>query len=492
MTPRVPTPKHSLNLISRFASEFINRLSSFIVFPLMIKYLSAEAYGVNTQIQTLSSYLLTFAGLGLGFYVIREYAGKLETRVLSKRFWSSVLLVSIASIALGSVLLFLPDQINQIFFRVSWANPVIQWGFGLVFFSAIEQVIRDFLRARLRMVAYSVSQIVQAIVYVLGVSAILLNSGSLLQIIQLTVMLRAVSGLGMVIFLLVVGEVGIIGGINSIKEQMEIVRWGLPIVASSLSVAFISTGDRAILGALTDSVSVGIYGASYQLANIILAIGAPFWSMLYPLMATFKNLNDLDGLTRVTRKYSNTFVCIGLPVFFGLLILGAPTLGYFGESLFELPVHVFLFILLGVFVSQFCAPILYLAYIYQSPKTIFAITTASALTNSILNFLLIPYLGIYAAALNTTFTYALMDFLLIRLIPSTGLKESNIYDYKNLLRYAISGILMGILLLFLREKFVFSLETLLFMVLISAGGYFLVLFALYGFRLSRMLKPIFN
>ncbi len=492
MNLRIPNPKHSLSLISRFASEFINRLSSFIVFPLMIKYLSAEAYGVNTQIQTLSSYLLTIAGVGLGFFVIREYSGNFEIRILSKRFWSSVLLVAFSSTILGSIFLILPNQINQIFFRVTWANPVIQWGFGLVFFSAIEQVVRDFLRARLRMVAYSVSQIAQAVVYVVAVSYILVNSGDLLQIIQLTVILRAISSLGMAIFLLFVGEVGFLGGLNSSKEQLKIARWGLPIVASSLSISFISTGDRAILGALTDSVSVGIYGASYQLANVILAVGAPFWSMLYPLMATFKNANDPDGLARVSRKYSNTFTAIGIPVFFGLLILGAPTLGYFGESLFELPMHILLFIILGVFVSQFCAPILYLAYIYQSPKTIFTITTVCAVTNSVLNIFLIPYLGIFAAALNTTFTYTLMDLLLIRLIPSTGLKEREIYDYKNLFRYAISGILMGVFLLILREKLVFAMDTLLFMMLLSALVYFLVLFALNGFKLSRLLKPIFN
>jgi O-antigen/teichoic acid export membrane protein len=489
---RFPNSKHTLSLISRFASEFVNRVSSFIVFPLMLKYLSAEAYGVNTQIQTLSSYLLTFAGLGLGFFVIREYSGKLEKTVLSKRFWSSIMLVGTVSIIVGSILLVFTDQLNTIFFKATWANSVIQWGFGLIFFSAIEQVIRDFLRARLRMIAYSTSQIVQAVIYVGGVSAILINGGDLLQIMQLTVGLRAASCLGMVIFLLVVGEINFSGGLNSLKEQSEIARWGLPIVASSLSVAFISTGDRAILGALTDSVSVGIYGASYQLANVILAIGAPFWSMLYPLMATFKNSQDPAGLTKVSRKYSNAFACIGIPVFFGLLILGARTLGHFGEKLFELPMHVFLFIILGVFISQFCAPVLYLAYIYQKPKTIFAITTASALTNSILNILLIPYLGIFAAALNTTFTYALMDFLLIRLIPSTGLKEKELFDYKNILRYLISGIAMAIGLSIIRESLVFDIDTLIIMVVSSAGLYFFVLFALYGFKPSRMLKPLFD
>ncbi|GAP19932.1 oligosaccharide flippase family protein [Leptolinea tardivitalis] len=490
MNFRIPNIKHSTNLISRFASEFINRVSSFIVFPLMIKYLSAEAYGVNTQIQTLSSYLLTLAGLGLGFYVIREYSGKIEIKVLSRRYRSSILLVGISSTILGSFFLIFTNQINQFFFKVDWANSIIQWGAGLVIFSALEQVIRDFLRARLRMVAYSISQIVQAIIYIFGVYAILTSGGNLLQLIQLTVFLRVLSCLGMEIYLLIIGEIEFWGEFNTLQEQLNIARWGLPIVASTLSVTFISTGDRAILGALTNSTSVGVYGASYQLANIILAVGAPFWSMLYPLMATFKNSGDPAGLSKVSRKYSNAFCILGIPIFFGLLLIGSPTLGYFGKNVFALPLHISLFILLGIFISQFCAPVLYLAYIYQTPKTIFLITTICALVNSGLNILLIPYLGIFAAALNTTFTYALMDLLLIRLVPSTGIKEKDLYDYINISKYLVSGTIMAIFLGIALQVIPFNLFTLLMMVGCSAIVYFVVLLAMNKFKFTELTNPI--
>jgi len=458
----------------------------------MIKYLPAEAYGVNTQLQTLSTYLLTLASLGLGFFVIREYSGNIELKTLSTRFRSSILLVTISSIIVGSVFLILPSQVNQLFFRVSWADVIIQWGFGLILFSALEQVIRDFLRARLRMIAYSISQIIQAVIYVAGVSYILTTGGNLLQIIQLTVFLRAASFLGMFIFLLVVREVEPFGKFVTLKEQMKIIRWGFPIVASSLSVSFLSNGDRAVLGALTDSVSVGVYGAAYQLANVLLALGAPFWSMLYPLIATYKNLHDPAGLSMVSKRYSNAFSVIGFPAFFGLLIIGSPTLGYFGKSVYEIPVPVFLFIMLGVFISQFCAPILYMAYVYQKPRTIFIITTISALVNLVLNYLLIPSLGIFAPALNTTFTYTLMDFLLIRLIPSTGFKENELYDYASIIKYICAGAAMAIALVFARNYIQINLVNLFILVAGSAIVYSLVLFSLYKFNFARMVKPLFG
>ncbi len=490
MSVRIPNPKHSASLVSRFASEFVNRASSFIVFPLMIKYLSAEAYGVNTQIQTLSTYLLTLASLGLGFFVIREYSGNIEIKTLSARFRSSIFLVTVSSILVGSVFLLLPAQVNQLFFRVTWADAVIQWGFGLILFSGLEQVIRDFLRARLRMVAYSISQIMQAVIYVAGVSVILTTGGNLLQIIQLTVILRAASFLGMFIFLLVVREVELFGNFISLKEQMKIIRWGLPIVASSLSVSFLSNGDRALLGALTDSVSVGVYGAAYQLANVLLALGAPFWSMLYPLIATYKNSHDPSSLSRVSKRYSNAYAALGIPAFFGLLVIGTPTLGYFGRSVFEIPLHVFLFIMLGVFISQFCAPILYMAYVYQKPRTIFLITTISALVNLGSNYILIPYLGIFAPALNTTLTYTLMDYLLIRLIPSTGFKESELYDYANIFRYILAGVVMTIVLVIVSNYIQFNLVNLFLLIAGAAITYAITLFSLYRFSFSRMIKPL--
>ena len=490
MNQRIPGVKHSFSLFSRFVSEFVNRVSAFITFPLMIKYLSTEAYGVNTQIQTLTNYLLTISSLGLGFYVIKELSGKIEIKILSKRFRSSLLLVGTASIFLSSIFLIFTEQINQWFFKVGWASSIIPWGVGIVVFSSLEQVVKDFLRARLQMVVYSGVQIVQAVIYVAGVAGILISGGDLLQIIQLTIIIKVVSILIMVIYLRAIGEIEFIGNFISTQEQIKAIQWGLPIVASALSVSIISTGDRAILGALTNATSVGIYGASYQLANVLLAIGAPFWSMLYPLMATFKNSQDSKNLSQVSKRYSNAFSVIGFPVLFGLLIIGPATLGYFGKSTFEIPVFTFLFIILGVFISQFCAPMLYLAYLYQKPKTILIITTISALLNIGLNILLIPHLGIFAAAINTTFTYAFMDYLLFRKIPSTGFQEKDFFDYRNIGKYFLSSIIMAIALANAKTVFPLNLINLVTLISCSAIIYALCLFVLYRFSPAKLLKPL--
>jgi O-antigen/teichoic acid export membrane protein len=489
MNLRIPNTKHSIGLASRFIAEFINRASSFITFPLMIKYLSPEAYGVNTQIQTLTTYIITITGLGLGFYVIKELSGKIELSILSKRFRSSLLLVGIFSLFFSAILMLFSDQINLWFFRVDWAPLIIRWSVGLVLFSAWEQVIKDFLRARLQMVAYSSMQIIQAVVYVAGVSAVLLSGKGLLEIIQLTIMIRLLSVIAMIVYLRIIGEIELVGGFISRKEQLLAIQWGLPLVASSLSVSIIGNGDRTILGAMTNATSVGIYGASYQLANIILAIGSPFWSLLYPLLATYKNSHDKKGLSNASQHYVNAFSFIGFPAFFGLLCIGPATLGFFGSTTFEIPTVTFLFIILGVFISQFCSPMLYMAYLYQKPTTILVITTASALLNSVLNILLIPHLGILAAAINTTVTYAVMDYALCRLIPMTGFQEKDLYDYRSISHYIFASVLMAIGITTIKSMFPFTLLNLGIILAGSVILYALVLLTIYKFDIPRLVAP---
>ncbi|NMB53949.1 MAG: polysaccharide biosynthesis protein [Leptolinea sp.] len=490
MNLRIPNSKHGFSLASRFIAEFVNRASSFIVFPLMIKYLSPEAYGVNTQIQTLTAYLMTIAGLGLGFYVIKELSGKIERSILSRRFRSSLLLVGSVSLLLGAFLIVFPDLINQWLFRVDWAPEIIRWSFGLLLFSSWEQVIRDFLRARLKIVAYSTMQIFQAVAYVVGVSAVLLAGYGLLEIIQLTIAIRLVSVIMMIAYLAFSGEIELAGGFISRQEQLKAVQWGLPLVASSLSVTIIGNGDRTILGALTDATSVGIYGASYQLANVLLAIGSPFWSLLYPLLATYKNSEDFQGLSHASQRYVNAFAFIGFPAFFGLLCVGPALLGLVGSTTFEIPTFTFFFIILGVFISQFCSPLLYLAYLYQKPTTILIITTASALLNASLNILLIPRMGILAAAINTTVTYTAMDYALCRLVPTTGFREKDLYDYGNIGKFLFASLIMTVGIVLARTRIS---DTLVSMGLIIAGAivlYGLTLLLIYGFNIPRLANAL--
>ncbi len=490
MNIRSPNTKHSLGLISRFLSEVVNRGQSLITFPLMIKYLSAEAYGVNTQAQTLSSYLLTVSGLGLGFYIIKELSGKIDRKVLSTRFRSSLLLVLVVSMLLSSIFLIFPDQINSIFFKVDWASNIIRLSVGLVVFFALEQVIKDFLRARLQMVAYSSMQIVQAVFYVLGVAIILISGGGLFRIIALTITIKAVSIVVMIVYLRIIGEIELTGSFLPWSEQLKALKWGLPIVASSLSISLIGTADRAVLGSYSNATAVGIYGASYQLANILLAIGAPFWSMLYPLMATYRNSQDNPGLSKVSQRYSNGFSIIAFPVLVGLISIGPATLGVIGESTFEIPIFTFSFIILGVFISQFCAPMLYLTYIYQKPKTIFLITTVCALLNIGLNILLIPRMGILAAAINTTLTYTFMDFLLVRMVPRAGFKEKDLYDYANIKKYILASAIMAVVLNVIKAMVPINLLNIGLMIFGSAIIYAICLLVFYKFSPSKVMKPL--
>jgi O-antigen/teichoic acid export membrane protein len=454
----------------------------------MAAYLGTEGYGVNSQVNTLITFLVPIATLGLGFGIVRIVAGQQSTEAVSSRLYSTILVVGLVSFLLSVVVFLSAPVVNRLLFKVDWATAIIRWSAPLIFLTAFEQLMKDYFRARLRIVAYSIFQIVQTIVYVSGVAIILTTGGGLLELIWLWLGIKVLFNLATFIYFIIAGEIQFRLVFMPRGELINLLRFGFPIVIAGLGTWVTNVGDRWIIGYFMSVDDVGVYNAGYTLAGIITAIASPFWNPLYPIMASSVLKDDKSVLFNACKKYTNGFCLVGIPAVLGLIALANPLLVIIGSDDFSIGFFTFTLIILGLFSDQISATAHYLVYLHNDPGYMRNVTIASGVTNVIINLLTIPYIGITGAALATFASFLLLDFLLFRRVISYGYKIQDLYDLKSLTKMLASAVVMGLVIMILMRYLEMTLATTGVLVLVGGLVYFTALLAVNGWKTTFLSK----
>lgn len=474
----------------RFLAEFTSRASTLITFPLFAKYLGAEGYGVNIQINTIISFLVPITTLGLGYAVVRLIAGSKERHLVSSHFYTSLVVVGFASAILSLWVFLLSPLLNSSFIKVDWAPQIIRWSAPLVFLSAIEATIKDYYRARLRIISYSVFQILQSFSYVFGVALILINSGNLLQVIWLWLGIKFLFNITTFAYFIFIKEIDILPSFLLKKELTSLLQFGFPLVIASLGTWVINISDRWVIGHFLSITNVAIYSAAYSLAGVITALAAPFWNPLYPVMSTFYNKNDLRSLFSATRKYTNGFSIITIPSVAGLIVIANPLLILLGSSDFSIQSHTFALIILGLFFDQFSASMHYLIYLHNEPYFMRNVLLTSSIFNVVMNLITVPWFGITGAALSTFITYLFLDVLLLKKVVSYQIDIRDVYDFKTTGVYSISSFIMALFLIVGMRWVDTSLISIVKLILFGVFMYVFMLLFFYKFSIRKIVQSV--
>ena len=438
-------PRASFLIAIRFVAEAVNRGAGLLLFPLIARHLGAGAYGVQMQANALIGVLVPISTLGLGFSVVRTAAGSVDPQQLSARFASTLRRVVWPATGLGVLVWAAAPLLEALFFKDPAATAIVRWSALLVPFGAFESILIDFYRARLRFGSFAAAQVVQAVLLVGGVALVLDAHGTLLEVVWVTVAVKALAVGGLFVYFHLIGEVGHGGEALDAAEVDEMVRLGLPVVVMGLSTWFLSLGDRLVIGWFRDAGQVGIYAAAYALAGLVGAVASPFWSPLYPLMAAHHREADRAGLIAASRRFTSSYLALGIPMVVGLTLLCVPALALVGTSEFTIGRAAFGAIALGLLADQTTAVACYIFFLERESARLRDIALTSAVANLLLNVALVPFFGISGAAWATLIAYGLMSVLLWTVIRRHGYRPSDVYDFDWLLRIvAASGVMTGV------------------------------------------------
>lgn len=185
------------------------------------------------------------------------------------------------------------------------------------------------------------------------------------------------------------------------KLLSEMLRFSWPLVLSDLSSMILALSDRFIINIISTLENVGIYSIAFRISNVVKLLVVNAFSQAY-VHIFFKSMNAEDRGRLYTKTltyfvYMTTFFSLAISLF-AKEILQVFSLGNenYWQSYPLIPV-----LILGIIVNGMRRQMVLVMMKERKTRIILLFTIIVALLNILLNFLLIPVMGNYGAALAT-------------------------------------------------------------------------------------------
>ena len=191
----------------------------------------------------------------------------------------------------------------------------------------------------------------------------------------------------------------------------NLIIFGFPFLPSVIFQMIIDFSDRQLLVYLTDLNTVGLYSASYKIASIMLFIISGFRLGWEPFFLKLKNNKSI-----IISQISNFMILFLITIllfsilFIKPLIINSYTLFNFsiiGEDFWDslpiIPIIMTGYLFLALYHLQMPA-----IFYYNKTAMLPLFRFLGAFSNIVLNIVLIPFWGIYGAAIATTLSFIIM------------------------------------------------------------------------------------
>ena len=374
---------------------------AWIMLPLYATYLQAAEYGIVAAAATVGAIFVVVSQLGLSAVVVRccfDHEGDQRRKFLFS-LW--ILIMAVAAILvivaeLAGEWIFarcLPGVAYQPYIRLAILNAWL---------SSVLVVPLGFLRADSRPVAYVCVSLSGVLMTVLSAWYLLVIAGWATRGALWGQILGTASAAALGATLLIsytgLGRLAK-GGLGSA------LRLSVPMLPHQLSSWVLNVSDRWLLVYFTSLSAVGVYSLGYQIGTVVIVIAAAFNLAFGPLFyAWWQEPSGLAFLSRVATWYWVGLVALGLAV----SLLAGPVLDIMGEGAYSGAVRVVPWVAAAGVVNGF----------YFIPNTVLMAnkdvirlplyTLLAAVVNVGLNLLLIPKLGMMAAAYATLAGYLVL------------------------------------------------------------------------------------
>ncbi|MBX5457766.1 MAG: oligosaccharide flippase family protein [Thermogemmatispora sp.] len=387
-------------------SSLAGPLTSLVLAPFLTHALSRDEYGALSVLLSAISLIAGITQLGLGNAFFRAYGYDYESRSERLRVLSTLvgLLLAISIVAtlamsLGAAFIAL------LLFQSALLTAPVQAAALVVLLQNLSVPGLAWLRAENRPALYATLSIANLLV---GLVATLLYVGPM-HLGMTGALLGTASGYAIVVF----GILPVIlweAGLTFDREMARnMLSFGVPLVASFVSVWVLQLSDRYLLSRFGSLAETASYSIAYTLGNVLGVLVISPFNLAWPTtMFSVARRRDAPQIFRLIFRW---FSVVLLLAAFGLSLAGKFLLevlfpaSYQGAS----PV-VSLVAMSMVFYGIYNV---FNVGISIKRRTWYAVvlTAEAAIFNVVLNVVLIPLSGALGAALSTLLAYAFLSFL---------------------------------------------------------------------------------
>ncbi len=456
-------------------SSTLTTLAGLISFPILTRLLSKADYGIYSLIQAAQLFYEALLKSGFQFSIVRHYAANRDG---NRRVFLKSLLLFPASVSL-SITVFL----SLLIVILSYLG-VIDILFSLVIISAqgsiFVSLFRSYMQATGRSKFDSLIDIINKYTYLILVIPFVLYVSSNYWGVITAICLASV--LCAIISIWLNREV-----FQSISSKIdwklirESYKYSFPLILTEITILSIAYVDRFIMAAMdVDFSDIGIYAIGFGLANVIYMF---LWKTIQP--SVFPSANEIHDQLGVSysvaflERNANflflVFICLTVGVFlnsedFIILICGEDKSD--AAVIFEFAIILFL-------MKTLSNILFYGFHLNQKTKSVFISEITVAVTNIIINIVMIPIWGMYGALIAT-----FIAFILGLCIKYYLLEES--YRIKNFFSGSLYVILLMLIYIVFHELVVNEyINGGVYRLLISIVIFLIIIFSRYKFWMNK-------
>lgn len=468
------------NYIYNLLYQVFILITPVITTPYVSRVLGAEGIGQYSFTNSVVSYFVLFAALGFGYYAQREiakYQGNKQEQ--SKVFWEIVIIraVSVLTVLIVYELLILLGVFGQ---KYTLLMTILSLNIIAVAFdpSFLFQGNEEFGRLVLRNFLVKLLSIICVFAFVKQPNDV-----------WLYVLIYSIAGLfsHFSIYLYLPKMI--------CKQQMSNLRPlrhlkpAIILFIPTIAVSVYTMLDKTMIGVITGSDALnGYYEQAEKLVKMSLTIVTSLGTVMIPRNSNAIQNNEIDDVKTNIYKAIRFVWFIGTPIMFGIIAVADNlNLWFFGPG-YE-PVITLMRILSPLVLAIGLSSVLGVQYLIPAgkEKLLTYSVIIGAISNFILNIVLLNLIGIIGVAIASVFAETIISFYQLFVLRNT-------FSIKIILfsgwKHVISGVIMLALLLFISSYLSSSILNTMILILIGILIYFFSLFVLKEDTVLDIIKQI--
>ena len=414
-----------LNAVLNSLQSLLNLIFPLITFPYISRTLSVDGVGKYNFANSIISYFILLAGLGISVYAVREGAKLRDNREEFSQFASRIFTINFISTIISYIALFLVLLLSTSLQKYNIAILIfsVQIFFTTLGVDWIYTIFEEYSYITARNIIFKIISAALLFIFVR-------HRDDYLNYIIISVVASTGSYLLNFFHAKKFCDIKLVFKFDWKKYLTPI----LTIFASTVAIKIYLASDVTMLGFLSDEYTVGIYSTATKIYSIVSVMLSAVTAVAIPRLAMLMGQKRMDEYRKLLKQLINMILIIILPGIMGLFMVSRDVILIIaGEKYLRatLALQITCFAMLGSAMSTIfnqCA----LMPAKRERRTLVSSST-SALLNIGLNFILIPIFAEKGAAFTTVlaeFTMMTMNFFFSRDITGFVFKDKQ--TWKNI------------------------------------------------------------
>ncbi len=415
-----------------FVFRLLSALASYVFTYFLARLYDAEGVGVFTTSWTILMISSVVAKVGFDTSIVKfiaESAGSRSYFRMRKIYRSGLKIILLTASFVALLIISLSGLLTDWFYDTVSSNWVVMLvGFSVIPYSLLSYNAES-LKGLKRILPFSLHQNVT--IYFGGLLLLFLvhafygqKEGAVIALALILLMLMTSS------FITLRSMLKHYPNHDShyspkIPSPRKIITTTLPMMMTNSLFLVMNWTDVLMLASMTNDAAVGIYNVSLKIAALNSIVLIAVNSIAMPKYAELFKINKIR-FKQVVKAVSFISFIVSFPVFLLILIFPEFILGLFGE-VFHTGAQAMIVLSVGQLFAAFSGSTVVLMNMTGREKPVLYLLIISVIVNLLLNYFLIPVLGINGAAYATSFSTIMLNLLAV----------VKIYKYAGFLTYPI-------------------------------------------------------